>query len=476
MKRSVWLIVCVVFLFFLPLTAGASNIRMMGLGDPWLMIPDPDTDWIYNPAWILKAPNQVFGTYIGGFGPGELELTYGTPPALTTADLDGDGSSHVGGTGFIYDVWRGKLGVGVGYLHDRENIGGLYSAGGVPFVFYERDLMEQDVAFEVIYALPVNSAFSLGASFLYDYQRDVDKVHYHLPPSPPFGQITDERYLYEYHRLDVTVGAAWQLDSVLELGLSAGGGAYPGQYRIKETEAVRGFADSGDGDYGGGHAHVLGSLSYHYSDRLTFPIIVQWQWDQQRYDADVTGTLIGPYREDSEESWWEILVGVGANYLIHPDCDFLVGGGLYYSYEDWKDDYEQMDSLNYNIVQGQKSHTFELRGGLEGKIWRELVARGGLYYRYSFYDRDYDRTLIPPSPNDFSVSGNGWAQTLGIGLGLSYTFFEQLRVDLGADIPFIAEDHSDLDGFLSNGNPYIREIDEGAILYRLGINLTWLFL
>ena len=472
MKKGAWFSVLLVFLCALPLAAGASNVRMMGLGNPWLMIPDPDTDWIYNPAWVLKAPNQLFGTYIGGFGPEELEITNGTLPFLTTGDLDGDGSSHLGGAGFIYDMWQGKLGVGVGYLYDRDNVDGHYSQGGVPFLFYERDLMAQDIAFEVVYALPVNSAFSLGASFSYDYLRDVDKIHFHLPPSPPFTQITDARYLYEYHRLDVTVGAAWQLDSVLELGLSAGGGAYPGQYRLKETESVTPRADRGDGDYSGGHAHCLGSLSYHYSDRLTFPIIIQWQWDQQAYDSSAVGTLLAPYSEDAEESWWEILVGVGANYLIDPDSAFLIGGGLYYAYEDWESDYEQVPYVN--IVEGQKTHTFELRAGLEGKVWQELVARGGLYYRYSFYNRAYGRTLTPPSPGDPDASGNGWAQTLGIGLGLSYTFLEQLRVDLGADIPFIAEDHSDLDGFLRNGNPYIREMDEGAILYRLGINLTWL--
>jgi len=449
MKKAMLFFCLGLFICFFSSGAWASGVRMMGLGNPWLMVPDPDTDWVYNPAWVLKAPNQAFGTYLFGYGVHDYERSYGfyaDPAAPYLLDADGDTIGHLGGVGAIYDVWRGKLGLGVGYSHERlDDDGYVYDNTGTPvlsLVNWPEETM-QDIMVQAVYAIPLNAAFSLGASASWDYTRDA--VDYLVTSSVPVAE------LYEYHRWDVTVGGAWQLDSRLELGLSVGGGGYPGKYRYSDPA----FGEL-KGDYGGGHAHCLGSLYYHHNDRLTFPIIVQWLWDNQKYDDSSL---------DYDTSWWEILVGVGTTYLINQDAAFLVGGGFYYAYRDYGDDTSSSITLFEN---GWKRHTIELRAGLEGKIWQELMLRGGIYYRYQFYD-DYKRLSV----GNYDLSGDGWAQTLGIGVGLSYTFFDRLTVDIGADIPFMGEDHVTMDGQIPN--PYMSDYDGNSLFYQVGVNFTYLF-
>jgi hypothetical protein len=453
MRKMTLFLAALFLLLALSPSLQASEVRMMGLANPWLTIPDPDTDWRYNPAYILNAPNQAFGQYIFGYGKRkEHELSL-SPLGVSSWDDYYHLLSHVGELGFIYNLGKGKLGFTGGYsyyLDERYKTGAFTGKG-----------TDTDIPFQAVYAIPLNSELSLGLSASYDRRKEKSENNY----------ISYwDRTIIEYHRWDVSLGVSWKPNPKLKVGLSGSGGGYPGDYTGEDTGYKWG------GDHRGIHAQLLGNLEYRLNERVTIPVILRGRWDNKKinYNESVPGFYS---INEEKDLWWDILVKTGANYLIDKNSNFLFGGELYYTYTKWN--HKEVDSSFgffssiYNDDENRPTHTIGIRVGLERKIWEELIGRMGIYYSYSFYkiNEDYYQ-------NGFlnrHSSGNGWSQNLGIGFGLSYTMMKKLRFDLGFDIPFINKDHYHTDTLSLIFPPWKDKYDQREILYRGGLNLTYFF-
>lgn len=448
-KMTLFLAALFLLLAFSP-DLQASEVRMMGLANPWLTIPDPDTDWRYNPAYILNAPNQAFGQYIFGYGKRkEHELSL-SPLGVSSWDDYYHLLSHVGELGFIYNLGKGKLGLFGGYSNYVEKE-----------VYYTGKETDTDIPFQAVYAIPLNSEFSLGFSASYDRRKEKED----------YG----DKYISKYHFWDVSLGVSWNPNPKLKVGLSGSGGGYPGDYSVEE-QWWDGTIYKFKGDYKGYHAQLLGNLEYRLNERVTIPVILRGRWDNRKwnYNQDFPANF-NSYEE--KELWWDILVKMGANYLIDKKSNFLFGGEFYYTYTKWNrkevDSFFGFFSSFINDDENRPTHTIGIRIGLERKIWEELIGRMGIYYSYSFYkiNEDYYQNGFL---NNHS-SGNGWSQNLGIGFGLSYTMMKKLRFDLGFDIPFINKDHYHTDTLSLIFPPWKSKYDQREILYRGGLNLTYFF-
>jgi hypothetical protein len=390
MKRSglkvghvaLFLVALFVVLAFSP-SLQASNIRMMGLANPWLTIPDPDTDWIYNPAYILYAPNQAFGEYIFGYGRLKMTEEFSNGLFSFTSDREENRRSHTGEIGLIHSLGEGKFGITGAYSHFRfENEFNHFS--------------DQNTDLAAAYAIPLSSEFSGGLSVSHK----------------SWDEGTER---FDFHRWDVSLGFSWQPIPKFRIGLSGGGGGY-----------------YGDNNRKGSHAHLLANSDYIVCDRLTIPIIIQGRWEEKKQDFDgrrfFSETKI-------REPWWDILFKTGVNYVIDKNSKFLIGGEIYYSYANWKR--EEPSS-----VDERKTHSIGTRIGLEGQICEELIARMGVYYNHSFFDGG---SSIPSGVLAPNSEEDGRSQTLGMGRGLGYTPIRRLRFDLGFDIPFINKEHTKVD-------------------------------
>jgi hypothetical protein len=473
-KKAILFFFLALLVFFLGFTAntGASEIRRIGLADPWLIIMDSDTDWTYNPAYLIDTPAQAYSQYIyGGFGELKRRTEYGSPGSPSLMDSEGDKNSHTGELGLITAMNKGKLGFTANYKQVKTELDGDFISGGSTLNLLEYPARKnEDILFQAVYAFSLESDITLGISFLWD--RKKDKVEYVYQDNPP----TYQDYLCElteYDYWDFTLGISWQQSPRWKVGLATGVGGYPGDYKHLNQNRIAGTSDSGEGDYKGDYAHFLAHLQYLANENMTVPIILRLKWNQQKRDASVSGNYLGAYLYDDEQETLDLTLGVGVNYLINKEASFLAGAGLYYTYTDWEEDY--LHTAYYALFQEEKTHKIELRAGAERKILPKITGRTGLYYSYSLYDRKRIRQSNPSSGSDYYNSGDGWSQNAGIGLGLSSSLNERLRVDFGLDVPLIKEDHHGLTGNYANGNPYIRNFDEDDILYRIGFRITYLF-
>lgn len=469
-KNKILLVILLVFFLHFPVNTTASEIRRIGLADPWLVIMDPDTDWTYNPAYLMDASLQTYSEYIyGGIGKLERKTEYGDPGNITLMDLKGGRGSCAGEFGLIAAIGKGKLGINAGYSQSKTDLDGDFTSNGTTLNLLEYPTRKnEDIIFRVAYAFNPDSDIGLGISFTWDKKKD--KVEYVYRDNP----LTYEDYLRElteYNYWDFTLGISWQQGPRCKIGLAAGVGGYPGDYDYLNRERVAGTSDTGDGDYKGGYAHFLAHLQYLANENLTVPLIFRLKWNQQKRDADVSGNYLGLYLYDDEQETVDLTLGAGVNYLINKKTSFLAGSGLYYTYTDWKEDY--LNTAYYALFHEQETHKIELRTGVERKILSKLTARAGIYYSYSLYNRKRKRESNPPSSSDYYNSGDGWSQNAGIGLGLSANLNERLRLDFGLDVPFSNKDHYDLTGNFANGNPYIRNFDEDNLIYRIGFRVTY---
>ncbi len=411
---------------FLVLTSSpglqASSIRMMSLANPWLTIPDPDTDWIYNPAYILYAPNQAFGEYIFGHGRQKIKTESSFGPFTFTGHSEENRWNHTGEIGFIHRLGMGKFGMTGAYSHFR-------------FENEYHNFSDQDMDLAAAYAIPLSSEFSGGVSISYNKLWDEGPEK------------------FDFHRWDVSLGISWQPIPKFRTGLSGGGGGYHGD------------------DIRGSHAHLLANSDYIVCEGLTIPITVQGRWDEKKWDFVGRRSFGGMKRE---EPWWDILFKTGTIYVIDKNSKFLIGGEIYYSYANWKSEIESIWIAGFvgtsnSSVERRRTHSIGTRIGLEGKIYEGLIARMGIYYNYSFFDGG---SSIPSGVLGVNSEEDGWSQTLGIGLGLGYSPIRRLRFDLGFDIPFINKEHSKVD-FIPL--PRTERMEVNDLLYRVGLNLTYFF-
>ncbi|MFA5271745.1 MAG: hypothetical protein WC412_05345 [Candidatus Omnitrophota bacterium] len=444
----------------------ASDIRMMGLANPFLMMPDSDTDWHYNPTYLSNASDQVYTQYIFGWGDFTQMWSNEFDGASShSADGKGIARSHDGELGFIHSLNKGKLAITAGHSSFSDDLRGVvYSNGGIwTNDTHFPDDFNRDTNVTGAYVYPVSQEFSLGISGAWDRVNNRRKIF-------NVDDGYEDTTASIYNRWDCTLGLSWQIKPDMLLGLSAGAGQMPGDFYDDKNDVSGPTAFKGNGDYNGTQAHLLGNFTYTLNDRLNLSTIMSARLQKAKFGSDAGAAVGNNVNRDKE---WEALFGLGGVYTINKDSGFLVGGGIYYSYNDWQHKYDQdaMGGLVFNSDR-EKSNTVQLRLGTEKKLFGELTGRGGIYYAYSFINK-YELFNNNGAPY-YEMSGDGYTRTLGIGTGVSYKINKAARLDLGFDIPIIADRVTKVNGnyMVTPGNSH-RDSDFRN--YRVGVNFAYLF-
>lgn len=449
----------------------ASDIRMMGLANPFLLIPDSDTDWHYNPTYLSNASDQVYTQYI--FGWGDFTNTWNeqfSSGSRQSTDGKGISRSHDGELGFIHSLNKGKLAITAGYSSLSYDLHGVVYTGSRLWTnnAHFPDDFNRDANVTGAYVYPISQELSLGISGAWDRVNNRRKL-FNVYDG---GEDTTATI---YNRWDCTLGLSWQIKPDMLLGLSAGAGQLPGDFDYQKNGVfpVPSAGYKGNGDYNGTQAHLLGNFIYKMNERLNLSTIMSARWQGTKFGADIADE--DPLGNDSNrDRQWDALFGLGGVYTINKDSSFIVGGGIYYSYNDWRHklDNDGAGGIVFNSDR-EKSNTVELRLGTEKKLIGELVGRGGVYYSYSFIDK-YELYNEGGDPF-YEFTGDGFARVLGIGTGLSYNFTKAARLDLGFDIPIITDRATSVAGgntSLGFGNSHR---DSDCRDYRVGVNFAYLF-
>jgi len=446
---------------------------MLSLADPYLTIHDPDTDWQYNPAYLLDASNQAYLEYIFGFGK-RKEYYAGRRPTYFFEGKLKENAQHKfeEELGAIFSLGKAKLGFFSESSQLKYKLSGQYFREGR---LYTQDLEypkenDKDISLKTVYALPLDNQTSLGISLSIDKIKNIQNFRSEFVT---FAEIEDLQFIEDYRFFDTNFGLCLKKEK-LKIGLSLGGGVYTGDDKYTYSQLISGLGEAGEGDFKGEKIHLLGHLEYKINERLKIPLVLEGSYDKKEREYDISGYW-GPYKEIDHFPRGDVILKTGLNFLI--DKDFLVATELYYNYAKYEDRYEYIDPTPaYDCYEfDTQKNTLGIKASLEKKIFRNLIGRMGGYYSYSFYKLNYNYTSIPPSSSNYNGSGDAWQQRLGLGLGISYVPKDNFKFELGSEIVFINKYSRDIEGFHRNGSIYSRERDIEDILHRFGLRFTYLF-
>ncbi|MFA6321838.1 MAG: hypothetical protein WCY36_08305, partial [Candidatus Omnitrophota bacterium] len=282
-------IIPLLLLFFLALSSPlmASDIRMMGLANPFLLIPDPDTDWNYNPTYLNNAPEQVYTQYIFGYG----EFTNDWNDQLAgdpshSATGKGIFRSNDGELGFIKNLNKGKLAITAGNSSSFDDLHGVvysYDTLWSNNTHFPSDY-NRDTNVTGAYVYPLSQELSLGISGSWDRVNNHQKI---------FNVYTGDENtsVSVYNRWDCTLGLSWQLKPDMLLGLSAGAGQLPGDFYYEDNALypiTKINYRGNNGDYNGTQTHLLGNFIYKLNDRMDLSTIMRGRWQNAKFTSNLT--------------------------------------------------------------------------------------------------------------------------------------------------------------------------------------------
>lgn len=484
MKNTTAVFFIIIYLLAMPF-AFASNTRMLSLGTPTLFIPDPDTDlWSQNPCAALDSPDEIYNNYRYKFGRRDDDSVALDGGTKRTTEKILNLRENIPELGFIKSIKDSKLALRFYYDLNRYNnhyisyTNDSPASKSDPYPQADANTMQPQAA----YAVNVGEDLALGITTA--YKKFDDKREY-LSTSPVSTPITSEYYIkhiYKYALWDSIAGISYRLSPKIQLALALGGGLSSNgdyQYEAERKTSTTDTRVDGDGDINQNLGHVLGQLNYNPKEDLTIPLFIKYSITQDIRNIYTAGS-IAPHllKYEMDRHYWSLEAGSGFNAIIDKERDFMVFCGISYAYYRSKESYDYdyiEDTSDFNSRLNYLTQDITLNLGTEGNITSNLMGRFGIYYNYTFTDKIYSTNHFIPVGDDMYLSGDGFDRKLGIGLGLSYSFNSNVKLEIGYDIPIFSQYNTKINGLTNDMVPYDQDERSKTKYYTASFNIAYLF-